>query len=838
MLDFLYSVNICEGYEFSVPASHSRMNAGQVSQLLQTAFSDAPESRMAVDTINQMSLDPAYQTSLVEIIRSPEFDDRLSLIASIQLKNVIISGAPISLAFEELAGLIVSSPVPVKRQLQAVLSVFIRNSLEQIQGILQMCFEYAQNDVQHALVAVMTLRSLAKIEDRQFHQSLGCVCESHVFLNLANLVAENPRETFFIHLCLLTFARFVKITGCDAVQVWVDLILRILREETSDEFVKLDKDATKLAIALIPRLPADVNGNLLVTIATHVINGSDYGMTLCAFQYLNMVMTNDEVWPFIEDKQLDLTGGLFFRVFVLSQEELFDAERDIDHFIETTEITAYDFKTPRNGAASAFTATAKKHPTMTQLAIQLVLCELASFRESGDLGRAYGALMFASVVLSTLQGSLCEQSTKSIAEAAYGVVQASQSPILMAGFFSFLSYVKVDCLADVSLLYLCFEQILSSPMPLVQYFAMNAARNLLLKFKGMKNEIKAKLGDSLPRLLTTLLYMGKGITTYQSMISVQEFSDFFIEDMGPLSIDYVKELFSLFSQSVVDDSNRNVGMFVTRCQLSIDNVCRMIHKCTRDAGPFFMELLLNTENVALECNPTYLEDVLKLMECVVDVCDEPAPPLLNIPKLLLSVCEKMGLASHANMVSIFFAMAKKSKEMMVTPEILSPICEFAKLCVAASDSDTLIPESLVSLLQLLFVVLHEFDQIKELVTPFLQLIATKKQIVKTQNVIAAFVTTDPAATLVSEEIVAIWLNRSDPAPFLASAMTVLSVWDSLSDNVKTCKPHLEQAVSVNKAKLEEEYRLRKEESFVSIGGKVGDEFETFDIEQILHFYSS
>ena len=814
------------------------MNVEQVSQLLQTAFSETAESRSAVDQIVRLSSNPAYVAALVEIIRDPRFDSQLTLVASIQLKNAVLSGAALEISFDDLAVLIVSAPVPVQRQLQAVLGAFVRRSLDQIEQILQMCLAYVQKDAQHALVAVLALRALVKIEDVGFRQSLGCVCESQVFLKLAELVEQNPRESFMIHACLLTFARYVKISGCEAVGAWVDIVMNLLRVEVSDEYVKLDKDAVKLAIALLPHLPAEVNGSLLVMIATHVINGANYATTLYAFQYLNSALTNDEIWPYVQDKQLDLTGGLFFRMFILDQEEIMDASRDIEHFIETTEITAYDFKTPRNGAASAFTAAARKHPTMTQLAIQLVLCELASFRESGDLGRAYGALLFGPVVLSTLQEAACDQSTKSIAETAFSILQATQNPILMAGFLNFLSYVKVDCFTDVSLLYFCFDQIMLSGQPLIQYFAVNAARNLLLKFQPMKEEIKAKLGDSLIRLLTILLDMGKVVTTYQLMISVQAFSDFFSDDMGPLSIAYVKELFSLFSQSVMDDTNRTVGMWVTRCQVSIVKVCRMIHACSRDAGQFVTELLVQTGSIALECNPTYVEDVLNLIECFVDMCDEPVPPLLNIPKLMLSLCEKFGMVTHTNMVGIFKCMTKKCKEMMVSPDVLSPLCEFTKLCIASYETDASILESLVTLFQIIFVSLREFDQIKSLVTPFLQLISTNKQIVKTRNIIAAFVTTNPASTLISEEIVGIWLSRSDPAAFLASVIPVLSSWDSLPDTIKTCKPMMEDAVGVNRAKLQETYQAMKEGGFVSIENENTEDTDIFDFEKILHFYAA
>ena len=489
--------------------------------------------------------------------------------------------------------------------------------------------------------------------------------------------------SLFIHSSLHMASKYLTKKGdLPMIESWEEIIMRIISSPAYQSPPYLDKDAIKLAYHLFNYFPPEVNANLLLLVATHSINGAAFRTTSMSFMYLKLGLTSEEIWPMIEQEQYNLVAGLFFRTFTLSEEDLSGINVSLYNFISSTQVGFFDFSTPRNGAMVTFLAAVKiqmdlyNYTTLAQCAVQIVLCELESFRESGDIGKAYGALQFGAIALQKADESFARENAQLIYETAESMLDVD-SYVFMAGFFQFIGLIaEADFFTDVEILFKCFDAIISyssesednfdsnqeqngydnyfeyPERDLVQYFASYAAGNILKNIKKDANkpiedgnawyDIRCEINnlDLIKPLLSNVLRICKLYSTNLSTVTIRYFTDFFIEDIAPVATEYLSELFSIFLQ-YASEPHQYAGISISNCRNYIPIICRVISEQRPDVPPsFFSEALEKVEEVSMECHPEMLEDVLDLMARFINHITEISDAFIRVPQVLLSVIER------------------------------------------------------------------------------------------------------------------------------------------------------------------------------------------------------
>ena len=142
---------------------------------------------------------------------------------------------------------------------------------------------------------------------------------------------------------------------------------------------------------------------------------------------------------------------------------------------------------------------------------------------------------------------------------------------------------------------------------------------------------------------------------------------------------------------------------------------------------------------------------------------------------------------------------------MATPAILGECVGLTKSFIENIEVEAEMISSIVTLLQIMFVKLRGYDTVKQLVPPFLELVATNRHIILAHDVIAAFVTVDPIRTLSSEAMLQIWLSRENtrPAAFLMSSISVIQAWGQLPGFVRANEELIQQERYVRRTLLEQ-----------------------------------
>ncbi|KAK8899294.1 hypothetical protein M9Y10_001607 [Tritrichomonas musculus] len=880
-----------------------------IIQILQKTITGTPEE---IDQISyflkQQQGNPEYISCLLQIISNAELEEILRLAAAIQLKLQVQNNFELPLDFTAICTLIVNSPIRVQLQLQVILYDFVqkRVDLGQIEQVISACAEFIQTDSNHALVSVLILRYLIKnyhfepehitfIE--QFFQPIST-------LILSDLESEDISQfSLFIHTSLLTASKYlnikkssplpaiekssplpeiVKSSPLPAIENWVEIITRIINQPAYQCRPLLDKDAIKLACELFKYLHPQVNASLLLSIATHSINGASFETTAMSFKYLNPALRSNEIWPMIEQHQFDLVGGLYFRTFTLSQEDLNDINDNLLSFITTTQVSAFDERTPRNGAAKSFSDAVYNHPTLAECAVRIVLCELESFRESGDIGRAYGALQFAGFALQKAPEQFAQKTAHIIYDTALSMLQINNF-IYTAGFFQFIG-LKPGAFNDVSVLFKCFEAILNYPssaenqntnlaqqLPnqqnvldgyiedptsdLVQYFASHAAANLFANFEKDTDlciQIRSEVNNngSIKPLLSNVLRICKLYPTDQSAVIIRHFTKFFVENIAPVATEYVNELFLIFLQYASEPSHY-APISITSCQCQISDVCRVIREQRTDVpSSYFSEALYRIEEVALQCNPRILEDVLELMACFTECITEISEPFVNVPRVLLSIIQRgdndcinqsdvdindnnPNPRNYTNQVipdkpfiKVIKALIKIDPvEVTSSPQMFLPIIEIAKHFLIQFNNKSNDCVSSIPLFQLIFIKLKPYPAVGQFVQMFLEMI---DQISPTfiADVVAALVYFNPVLTLQNGRNFERWMS-AQYAAFLLSALSVLQCWESLPTEITQMKDQIVKKISENLAILND--NLQK--------NKYNEDPDIFNVSEILQAFS-
>lgn len=801
----------------------------------------------AAATLQSLEEDPQYVPNLVNIINTAEYDDNIRLSAAIQYKNRVLNGAPPYLDFEQLNTLIVTSPPLVQLQLQFVLSLFIEDIIlqGQIETLLETITRFIQGDAYHALVAILILRCMVKLEGKYKENAMiinqGLVSIQDIFSQLADLVGQNVDSvdcSLFIHLTLLTASKFMVQNGeMPGIEQWIFIIQRILQSPSSQTYPYLDKDAIKLAHSFFKVLSPETSANLMMLIANHVIQGVSIKTSVFSFKYIHLALTTDSLWPYIEEHQLDLVGSLFFKVYVLSQQNLIDINDDLHNFISNTLVITE--------ASSALSFAVQKHFSLAQLAIQIVLCELASYEESGDVTTAFGALEFASVVLTRTPSQFTMQSVDLIIRSVKNLLP-TDNYILLAGFFLFISVVHYEYINDERIFLMCFEQILLGLHPLTQYHAAHAAANLIPKFQNTqkKDELITYFGQNITNILSIVLSNSQYLATDRSVITIRVLFDFFIEQVVPLAFDYVNELFTFFNQLMQDVGVKDNS--ITTCVISIKKVCKLIRDESEDSIAFFASALEEAENLICSVQPSnYIEDILDLITCFVNYTTQVGEPFLKVPQVLAMVVEKSGneYISPVQVVNIFKIFAMKCSNYLISDGLFEPMIQIANYYLASmpeyEDTDyTEEEEAVITLFQIIFVLLKDSEPVKNIAPQFIDIINTMNP--ETINaIIAALATTAPALTFQNEANFRAWSNLTSPEALLCAAISMFNEWDTLPEYITSIKVDINQLIMKNieilNEKLKEpEIQHQKFEALM----EEHEKFCIFDPNQLINYFLS
>ncbi|OHS95472.1 hypothetical protein TRFO_38424 [Tritrichomonas foetus] len=818
----------------------------RIAAILQKTYAGTPdEMYQANDYLTSESRDnPEYVLCLLQIISNSEFDENLRLAASIQLKIQVKRGATLPLDFNGICTMIVGTPLRVQLQLQSILFLFIQKFVEnartnipsndpneEINILLNTCAQFIQTNAESALVSVLILRCIIKLRQSYEYLSTFMIAIGQFFIPISHLVASNLNEAdarLFIHISLHAASKYAQNYQLPAIEMWVDIITQIIHQESYEIHPFLDKDAIKLAFMLYDSLPPHVNAALLMSIATHSIKGSAYQTTALSFMFLRPALQSEEIWPTIENRQFDLVGGLFFRTFILSEQDLIDVDNDLYNFISNTQITACDFRTPRNGAVTAFSAAVAKHPTLAHCAVQIVLCELDYFRESGDIGRAFGALQFGAFAIQKVNKDFAQKTAQMIYASAVQMLPINNF-VYTAAFFQFIG-VRADAFNDIQILFKCFEQIIIGQHDLVLYFASYAAANLLSNFHKDAVQIQEQLGASIQPLLSNVLRICKDYSTDQSAATIRHFTDFFADSIAPVATDYINELFNIFMQYASEPHTARIS--ITSSQVPISKICQVIKEQRPDVPPgFFTDALLRIEQIALQINSESLEEVLELMASFADNLNEISEPFLNAPNVLLQILQRVDndpevIAEQnephpSSFIKVIKTLIRKSPEAVTSPQMFQPIVEMCKNFLLKFNSDNSDVENAVPLFQMVFINLKDFQPVIEIAPFFIQAL---DQISTTflADVVAAFVTFNPILTLHNERNFESWMN-SHSAVFLTGALSVMHKWQQLPAEITQQKEIIDKKIAENLMILQEL--------------SMSEEDDIFNYAEILHQFS-
>lgn len=837
--------------------------------ILQKTYTGTPEEIEEVSVFLKEQLgNPEYISYLLHIIANPELEDNLRLAAAIQLKIQVQNGFDIALDFQSICMLIAGTPIRVQLQVQIILSTFIQKLIEseQLDQVLQVCAQFIQTDENHALVSVLIIRCLIKLArnyefNREVIPVIGQFFTPITQLILTNLSHEGLiNAALFIHTALHAASKYAtkfnSFAPLPEIENFAQIITFIIEQPAFTNPPFLDKDAIKLAYVLFDSLPPPLSASLLMSIAAHTIKGSDFRTTSESFLFICSALTSDDIWSLINDEQnqINLVAGLFFRTFILTPQEVLDGTTDLHNFLSSTEVSACDCRTPRNGAVPAFVNALLRpgRASLAHYASEIIILQLESFRESGDIGRAYGALQFAGFSLKNAPKEFAIPTAQNIYQLALSM-ESINNNLFTAGIFQFIGLFP-EAFTDVAILYRCFESIIANAPPatmnfydenpqsdLVQYFAAFAAANLLTNFRVVSkeqpticNEIRQEVisNNSIQPLLSNVLRICKMYPTDQSAVTIRYFSDFFIDSIAPVVVDYINELFLIFLQYANDPQSARI-ISITTYQVKIKEICKVIRQQRPDvAATFFPEALLKIEEVSLECNPEILEDVLKLMKYFTKNITQISEPFIHVPRILYEVLQKDYLDEMDENIPYYFvnvikALITVSPEVVAsTPQMLEPIVEIAKHFLLMLNTDNLkfeIYENVVRLFQFLFITLRPFPSIAEVFSVFIQMI---KDIDPTYiaDIVAAMVHYNPIMTLTNERNAERWIN-SHSAAFLMGALSVINVWDQLPKPITDCKKNIVDKITEHLA------NLQKQEMFV-------ESPDIFNVQEILSTFST
>lgn len=854
-----------------------------VEILQKTITGTAEEIEETSNFLSGQQGNPDYISCLLEIISNSDVEEKIRLAAAIQLKIQVQNDSSLQIEFSTICALIGNSPIRVQLQLQIILYSFVKKKVDagEIENLASTSAELFEAGGSHALVSVLILRYLINLafkkknrpSDANYEFIKSYIPFEQFFEPISNLILsyfENKNilnYSLLIHSSLHMVSKYLKNIGPIAsIENWVEIITQIINNPSYESPLVyesppfLDKDAIKLACYLYEYLPPEINGNLLLAIATHSIKGASFQTIAMSFRFLNLGLSSIEIWPMIEPHQYDLVGGLFFRTFTLTKQDLNDAKENLYTFISTTQVSCRNFRTPRNGAESSFLTAVQHHESLAQCAIQIVLCEFESFKDIDSLeseelrlaaiGKIYGALQFATIALKNTSKAYSQKYARILYETAATMLEIDNC-IYTAGFFQFISLMW-ESLNDVEILFRCFEAIVNLPgadnpdnpdgyvedpeRDLVQYFASCAAANMLANFKKDPDftQIQSEVisNGSLKPLLSNVLRICKLYATDQSAGTLRLFTGFFVGNIAPVAIEYMSELFSIFLQ-YANDPRHYVRISITCCQVLISTVSHVIHEQREDISPsFFSEALEKIEEVALECDQIILEEVLELIACFSECMTEISEPFIKVPQVLLGIierdeeeytnldCSEFDLTEPnspsdvkdqempdkldpLSIINVIKALIKINPDVVTsTPDMILPIFEMAKYFLAQFNNSES-PDCAVSvpLFQIIFIKLKDYQSVTEFAPMFLEMLDEVDSSFLS-DVVAALVYFSPTLTLISEKNFEFWMN-SHPAAFLLGALRVIECWDSLHEQITQLKDQVGKKITENLQKLKD-----------------------------------
>lgn len=749
-----------------------------VARALILCFNGHPhEVPGAQELLDRASQDPAFVEYLIHLVASPG-DQTVQLAAAIQLRRFVArNNDEGNLTIEKCIELVMRSPPLVQLQLKLLMKVIVRIVAEgdRFRGLFEMACDIAKSD-NEGLGGVILLRYLLKMAPRVV-PGIGdrtSICQSAVVVlpSVIERVQRHANDCLLMHETL----RLVKQLCLDssfAVAPWLQIVCSVFNQNVEWEtYPYLDKDAGKLADSLLAFQKEASTMELFVDVFVSMCerirrNACSYQAVIaCCSYFLQFAMCSD-LWVFVSHLSSDLLEHVFLPVFVPTEDDIRLAHEDLLAFVSKFDVvTDGSIDSPVSGVALCLSKAAARQENVINQVLEI------SFRilSSGNLLHQTGVLLFLGYALEHQNPS---DRTAQLFEALKPL--AKHPDIFLQGFyFLMLTHINHNLISDITVLFQCFETLLSSQNFFLKYSAASAIGNLIGKFSDQKSVIIETITPSLlMNSITVILELNHLLPTDSIASCVSHFVNVFSDEFSDAASHMITEILSLYSTSLLSGDDN-----YTQEHLLHTTLVQLIS--TLQPSDFLM-ISERVCELACQVTPNHYESICDLLLCLT----KSAPTLTNEYAAIFPILKQMamndGIDALDSISEIVETLIRRGVPAASSIHDIGFLCELGLQFLL--DEDFSCFPSTIRLTECLFILLRDCPSVED-IFPQILASATTLNDPGFADGYAALAGFHPIPTFSNECTFKIWLHHTTDTAFLSSAPNVIALWDSLPDAIR------------------------------------------------------